>query len=97
MKAYLYQPVVLLFSAGENVAQSHLASVNSSSQESTAEHPGGDLAFCDHVTHCVIDDFHRRLLQHLRLLTCHSETKGSALGHLTCVFVTNIKGVNVLD
>ncbi len=93
----LNHPFVLLFFAGEHVAQSHLACVNSSSQESTAEHPGSDLALCDHVTHRVVYDFHRCLLQQLCLLTCKSRTKGSVLCHVTSVFITNIKGVNGLD
>ena len=77
--------------ARERVARSHLAGVNSSGQESAAEHPGGDLALRHHVAHRVVDDFYRCLLQHLRLLTCKSRTKGSALRHVTPVFVTNIK------
>lgn len=97
VKTYPNQPFVLLFLSGEHVARSHLACVNSSSQESAAEHPGSDLALRDHVTHCVVDDFHRCLLQQLCLLTCKSRTKGSALCHVTSVFITNIKGVNGLD
>lgn len=94
---YLYNSFVFLFFSGKHVAQSHLACINSSSQESTAEHPGGDLALCDCVTHSVIDDFYRCLLQQLWSLPCKSRTKGSVIIHVTSVFITNIKGVNRPD
>lgn len=65
----IYKPFVLLFFYWEHVACSHLACINSSCQKSTAEHPGGDLALHNRVTHCVVDDFQRGFLQNLCLLT----------------------------
>ena len=94
VKTDLYQPVVILFFPR---IETHLACINSSSQESTAEHPGGDLVFSDHITHRVIDYFHRCLLQDLCLLTCKRRTKGSALSYVTHTFIAKIKVVNGLD
>lgn len=59
---------------------SHLAGVHSSEQEAAAEHPGGELALRHLVAHRVVDDLHRGLLQHLRLLTCASATKKKVRG-----------------
>lgn len=59
---------------------SHLAGVHSSEQEAATEHPGGELALRHLVAHRVVDDLHRGLLQHLRLLTCASATKKKGEG-----------------
>lgn len=71
----LYYHFVLLSYSGERVARSHLACVDSSWQESAAEHPGGDLALRDRVTYRVVNDFHHGLLEPLWLWTCKCGTK----------------------
>lgn len=87
-----------LFFPGENFARSHLASVDSSCQESTAEHPGGDLLSYDLLAHCVIDDFHCCFLQQHWQHSCKSDKRGvSDSGHVSLMFMANIKGVNGLD
>lgn len=75
-----------LSSCSAHVARSHLARIDASGQESTAEHPGRDLALRDHVTHGVVDDLHLCFLQQPCYATCQGMRKGvSAVSRDLCV------------